>query len=82
MIKQKSLRQFAEELGVSAAYLSQVRNGRVKPSARLLNMLSESGAFLYPNLSENPRVISSTLILDTSLYSGFSPFSKVSLIWP
>ena len=41
-MKQKSLRQLAKELGVSPSYLSQVKNGKRPPSARLLGILSES----------------------------------------
>ena len=67
MQKQKSLRQLARELGVSAAYLSQVRNGRVKPSARLIELLSKHGENQRWARTENPRVISSTLILGTIL---------------
>jgi transcriptional regulator with XRE-family HTH domain len=38
-MKQKSLRQLANELGVSASYLSQVRNGKRPPSQKVLSML-------------------------------------------
>jgi transcriptional regulator with XRE-family HTH domain len=37
--KQKSLTQLAEELGVSASYLSQVRHGKRPASDRLINAL-------------------------------------------
>jgi transcriptional regulator with XRE-family HTH domain len=37
----KSLRRLARELGVSASYLSQVKNGKCAASARLLNALSK-----------------------------------------
>ena len=36
-MKSKSLRQSARELGVSASYLSQVKNGKRPPSAKLLS---------------------------------------------
>ncbi len=36
-VKQKSLRQLAKELGVSASYLSQVKNGKRPPSGKLLS---------------------------------------------
>ena len=36
-MKQKSLRQLAKELGVSASYLSQVKNGKRHASDRLLS---------------------------------------------
>ena len=39
-MKQKSLRQLAQELGVSASYLSQVRHGKRPASAKLLNALA------------------------------------------
>ena len=35
-MKQKSLRQVAKELGVTASYLSQVKHGKRPPSDRLL----------------------------------------------
>ncbi len=35
-VKQNSLRAMAKELGVSASYLSQVKNGKRPPSERLL----------------------------------------------
>ena len=37
--KNKSLRQIAKELGVSASYLSQVRHGKRPASENLLNSL-------------------------------------------
>ena len=37
-VRSKSLRQLANELGVSPAYLSQVKNGKKKPSARVLTI--------------------------------------------
>jgi transcriptional regulator with XRE-family HTH domain len=39
-VKQKSLRQLAKELGVSASYLSQVKHGKRSASAKLLDRLS------------------------------------------
>ena len=42
MRRQKSLRQLARNMGVSASYLSQVRSGVRPASQRLLNMLSSS----------------------------------------
>ncbi|MFC2022085.1 helix-turn-helix domain-containing protein [Chloroflexota bacterium] len=33
----KSLRQLARDLGVSASYLSQVKNGKRPPSHRMLS---------------------------------------------
>ena len=38
-MQQKSLRQLARELGVSASYLSQVKNGKKRPSKDLLTKL-------------------------------------------
>ena len=38
-MEEKSLRQLARELGVSASYLSQVKNGKKKPSARVLTIM-------------------------------------------
>ena len=37
MKSELSLRQLAEELGVSASYLSQVKNGKRPPSQKLLS---------------------------------------------
>ena len=39
-MKQKSLRQLARELGVSASYLSQVKNGKRPPSEKVLSKIS------------------------------------------
>ena len=39
-MKTKSLRQLARELGVSASYMSQVRNGKRPASQRVLSSLS------------------------------------------
>ena len=41
-MKQKSLRQLAKELGVSVSYLSQVKNGKRPPSAKVLSIFGES----------------------------------------
>ena len=41
-MKQKSLRQLAKELGVSHAYLSQVKNGKRPASARVVSMVSKN----------------------------------------
>ena len=38
-LKEKSLRQLARELGVSASYLSQVKNGKKKLSKDLLSKI-------------------------------------------
>ena len=40
--KQKSLRQIARELGVSASYLSQVKHGKRPPSDKVLSILDQS----------------------------------------
>jgi len=36
-MKQKSLRQLAKELGVSHSYLSQVKNGKRRASAKVVS---------------------------------------------
>jgi transcriptional regulator with XRE-family HTH domain len=41
-MKQKSLRQLAKELGVSASYLSQVKNGKRPASRKLLSKVLSS----------------------------------------
>ena len=41
-MKQKSLRQLAKELGVSASYLSQVRHGKRPASQKVLSMSGQS----------------------------------------
>ena len=38
--KQKSLRQLAKEIGISASYLSQVKHGKRPASDRLINTLN------------------------------------------
>ncbi len=38
----KSLRTIAKELGVSPAYLSQIKNGKKKPSSKVLTKLLTS----------------------------------------
>ena len=40
-MKQKSLRQLAKELGVSASYLSQVRNGKRPASQKVLSNVKQ-----------------------------------------
>ena len=59
-MKQKSLRQLARELGVSASYLSQVKNGKRPPSQKVLSkMLSSS--------RQNTR-----LLLDVNLPNSYN----------
>ncbi len=40
-MKQKSLRQLAKELGVSAGYLSQVKNGKRPASQKVLSSVKQ-----------------------------------------
>lgn len=40
-MKQKSLRQLARELGVSASYLSQVKNGKRPASQKVLSSFKQ-----------------------------------------
>ncbi len=40
-MKQKSLRQLARELGVSASYLSQVNHGKRPPSEKVLSSVKQ-----------------------------------------
>ena len=42
-MKQKSLRQLAKELGVSHAYLSQVKHGKRPASAKVVSKMVSSG---------------------------------------
>ena len=42
-MKQKSLRQLAKELGVSHAYLSQVKHGKRPASAKVISKMVSSG---------------------------------------
>ena len=71
-MEQKSLRQLAKELGVSASYLSQVRNGKRPASHKVLSMLSnfrqDGGSITHDLASEtavaarrahNPEVVGS-----------------------
>ena len=41
-MKEKSLRQLARDIGVSASYLSQVKNGKKKPSQKVLTKMLTS----------------------------------------
>ena len=41
-MKQKSLRQLARELGVSASYLSQVNHGKRPPSEKVLSSVKQN----------------------------------------
>jgi DNA-binding transcriptional regulator YdaS (Cro superfamily) len=41
-MKEKSLRQLARELGVSASYLSQVKNGKRPPSQKVAAVLDST----------------------------------------
>ena len=41
-MKQKSLRQLAKELGVSASYLSQVKTGKRPASDKVLSIFDKS----------------------------------------
>ena len=41
-MKRKSLRQLAKELGVSASYLSQVKNGKRPASAKVLSIFKQN----------------------------------------
>ena len=45
-MKQKSLRQLARELGVSASYLSQVKNGKRPASQKVLSNVKQNSAGL------------------------------------
>ena len=48
-MKQKSLRQLARELGVSASYLSQVKNGKHPASQKVLSSIKQKQSqFLNP----------------------------------
>ncbi len=59
-MKQKSLRQLARELGVSASYLSQVKNGKRPASQKVLSSVKQSvkqngiifSEFTYGEVSE------------------------------
>ncbi len=48
-MKKKSLRQIAKELGVSPSYLSQVKNGKRKPSEKVL---SKSHLFINQSVKQ------------------------------
>jgi transcriptional regulator with XRE-family HTH domain len=48
-VKQKSLRQLARECGVSASYLSQVKNGKRPASQKVLSSVKQNqNQFLNP----------------------------------
>ena len=44
-MEKRSLRALAKEIGVSASYLSQIKNGKRSPSPKLLNTLLNSVNF-------------------------------------
>ncbi len=46
-MKQKSLRQLARELGVSASYLSQVKNGKRPASQKVLSKVLSNDGQIY-----------------------------------
>ena len=50
-MKQNSLRQLTNELGVSHSYLSQVRNDKRPPSTKLVSMVSN---FQANHVTSNP----------------------------
>ena len=54
-MKQKSLRQLARELGVSASYLSQVKNGKRPASQKVLSSVKQLD--LVPRVGLEPTRI-------------------------
>ncbi len=62
-MKEKSLRQLARELGVSASYLSQVKNGKKKISK---NLLSKIDSKVLTNLVNTHEV-------DFGAYVAYNP---------
>jgi hypothetical protein len=71
MNKRKSLRQLAEELGVSHSYLSQVMHGKRPASGKVeeaLKMVSMVSKNRSQQRTENPRVNSSILFLGTTVW--------------
>ena len=57
-MKQKSLRQLAKEIGISASYLSQVRNGKRPASDKLLRSIGLSESVKqsgYPTIAPDKR---------------------------
>ncbi len=61
-MKQKSLRQIAKELGISASYLSQVRHGKRPLSHKVLSSL-------------DGNLLNSLGIRHTQPEEGFEPFN-------
>jgi transcriptional regulator with XRE-family HTH domain len=55
-MESKSLRAIAKELGVSPAYLSQVKNGKKKPSVKVLTKMLTYGLIDGAGLSYNEAV--------------------------
>jgi transcriptional regulator with XRE-family HTH domain len=49
-MEEKSMRQLAKELGVSASYLSQVKNGKRPASVKLLSSIKHN---FNPNIASN-----------------------------
>ena len=67
-MKQKSLRQLARELGVSASYLSQVKNGKRPASQKVLSSVKQ--------LAMVPRVgLEPTRIAPADFKSAASAYS-------
>ena len=62
-MKEKSLRQVAKELGVSASYLSQVRHGKRRASHKVLSKVQQS---VKQNAEENDIISSIFLFGEVS----------------
>ncbi len=59
-MRHKSLRQLAREMGVSASYLSQVRNGEKRMSNKVAKMLTSSVNQNVQNVNQFPFSVANT----------------------
>gem|GEM_PF-3399832 len=70
MKKQMSLRQLAKELGVSASYLSQIKNGKRPASSKFNQLLQNHVQSVKQSVKQNP--IQSVKILSQFTFGGVS----------
>ena len=83
-MRRKSLRQLAKELGVSASYLSQVKNGKRPPTEKVLSKLLSNG-YQPVNLATDSDFSYNRYALGNSLTVGqrtLDPSVKVRILLP
>ena len=67
-MKQKSLRQLAKQIGVSPAYLSQIKNGKRPASSRVAEVLSNLDMKVLSSVKQTG--------VDVSPYFGYNDTTK------